>query len=86
MQPIVQRICVYPLQIPLRTRVSHATSERDTADPIIVAVEFLGGTIGYGETLPRPYVTGETVLHFDTADPFCYGLAPDGRRLTKSRQ
>lgn len=22
------------------------------------------------------YVTGETVLHFDTADPFCYGLAP----------
>ena len=32
------------------------------------------------------YVTGETVLHFDTADPFCYGLAPDGRRLTKSRQ
>lgn len=22
------------------------------------------------------YVTGEAVLHFDTADPFCYGLAP----------
>lgn len=30
------------------------------ADPVVVAVELLNGTVGYGETLPRPYVTGET--------------------------
>jgi len=30
------------------------------ADPIVVAVELMDGTIGYGETLARPYVTGET--------------------------
>jgi muconate cycloisomerase len=30
------------------------------SEPIVVAVELLNGTVGYGETLPRPYVTGET--------------------------
>lgn len=47
--------------IPLRHRVSHAAAERGVADPVIVAVELTNGLIGYGETLPRPYVTGETV-------------------------
>ena len=30
------------------------------ADPVVVAVELMDGTIGYGETLARSYVTGET--------------------------
>lgn len=52
-------ICLHRLSIPLRQRVEHAASERSTADPIVVSVELQDGTIGYGETLPRPYVTGE---------------------------
>ncbi len=31
------------------------------ADPVVVEVELADGTCGYGETLPRPYVSGETI-------------------------
>lgn len=55
----VSTISIYHLRIPLRTRVEHAASARDHADPIVVAIELQDGHVGYGETLPRPYVTGE---------------------------
>ena len=58
---VVQRITIYPLIIPLRRKVTHAAAERGVADPVVVAVELSNGRIGYGETVPRPYVTGETV-------------------------
>ncbi|MHC4611148.1 MAG: hypothetical protein ACYS7M_12460, partial [Planctomycetota bacterium] len=57
----IRSITTYCLEIPLRRKVAHATSERAVADPIVVAVELMNGVVGYGETLPRPYVTGETV-------------------------
>ena len=57
----VQRINVYRLSIPLRRAVSHATSNRRMSEPIVVALKLTDGTIGYGETLPRRYVTGEDV-------------------------
>ncbi|MGB2988295.1 MAG: enolase C-terminal domain-like protein [Phycisphaerae bacterium] len=52
---------MFPLAIPLRRKVMHAASVRGVADAVVVAVELTTGTVGYGETLPRPYVTGETV-------------------------
>jgi len=58
---VVHRVSVFPLSIPLRGRVAHAASQRDHADPVVVAVELTNGIVGYGETLPRPYVTQETV-------------------------
>jgi len=58
---VVHRVSIYPLSIPLRSRITHAASRRSTADPVVVAVELTNGIIGYGETLPRSYVTGETV-------------------------
>lgn len=57
----IGRLTVHPLRIPLRQKVTHATSTRSVSDPVVVAVELIGGSIGYGETLARPYVTGETV-------------------------
>lgn len=45
----------------MRTAVHHAAAVRDVSEPVAVAVEFIGGTVGWGETLPRPYVTGESV-------------------------
>ena len=56
----VKSIAVFPLAIPLRRKVIHAASERSVADPIVVAVELNSHVVGYGETLARPYVTGET--------------------------
>jgi len=58
---VVHRVSVFPLSIPLRGRVAHAASQRNQADPVVVAVELTNGIVGYGETLPRPYVTQETV-------------------------
>lgn len=52
---------IYPLRIPLKTAIRHAASAREFSDSIVVEVELADGTRGYGETLPRPYVTGETV-------------------------
>ncbi len=56
----IKRVTVYPLAIPMRRKVSHASSERVVADPVVLELELMDGTVGYGETLARPYVTGET--------------------------
>ncbi|MFH1108958.1 MAG: enolase C-terminal domain-like protein [Planctomycetota bacterium] len=78
---VVHRVSVFPLSIPLRGRVTHAASQRDHADPVVVAVELTNGIVGYGETLPRPYVTQETVesvVHGIQATfvPFLIGFHP----------
>ncbi|RMF80310.1 MAG: hypothetical protein D6744_08380, partial [Planctomycetota bacterium] len=47
----------------MRVRFEHAAAARDTADPIVVCLEAeppFDRHQGYGETLARPYVTGET--------------------------
>jgi muconate cycloisomerase len=56
----VKRMTVYSIAIPLKRRISHATSQRAVSEPIVVSVELMSGAIGYGETLPRTYVTGES--------------------------
>lgn len=56
----VVRLTVWPLAIPLRRQFGHAAAARNVAQPLIAAIELSDGTIGYGETHPRPYVSGET--------------------------
>lgn len=63
----IASIGVHHLQIPLKQRIEHAASVRTVADPVVVRVELQNGTIGYGESLPRPYVTGEDHESVDTA-------------------
>ena len=55
----IARLRVWQLAIPLRGRVAHAGGQRAVAEPIVAAAELGSGTVGWGETLPRPYVTGE---------------------------
>lgn len=57
----IRRVRLYPLRLPLRRAFRHAAHTRREADPVIVEVELADTTCGYGETLPRAYVTGETV-------------------------
>lgn len=52
---------IFPLSIPLRTAFIHAAHTRNDADPIVIQVELGDGTVGCGETLPRPYVSDETL-------------------------
>ena len=44
----------------MRQKFRHATAEHTCAEPIVVALELADHTIGYGETHPRTYVTGES--------------------------
>lgn len=59
MKTAVRELTLWTLAIPMRQRFKHAAAERETASPLIVRVELNNGVQGYGETHPRPYVTGE---------------------------
>jgi muconate cycloisomerase len=39
----------------------HAAAKRDVAEAVVARVELSDGRRGWGETLPRPYVTGESI-------------------------
>lgn len=55
---------LHRLAVPLKKVVKHASFERSESENLVVRVELADGSVGYGEGVPRPYVTGETV---DTA-------------------
>ena len=52
---------ILPLRIPFSSSFRHAAMDRATSDAVIVRVTGPDGLRGYGEALPRPYVTGEDV-------------------------
>lgn len=59
----LREVRIYKLAIPMRVRFEHFAAERAVTDPVVVV---LGATApfahlaGCGETLARPYVSGET--------------------------
>ena len=52
---------IFPMCIPFARSFDHATMSRASSDAVIVRVTDGEGFRGYGEALPRPYVTGEDV-------------------------
>src|SRR5882762_11756164 len=52
---------IFCLGIPFVEDFSHSTSARACSDSVVVRVTAADGTVGYGEGVARPYVTGETV-------------------------
>ena len=51
---------VYLTAIPMRS-FEHAAAKRDVAQAVVVHARFDDGTDGWGECLPREYVTSETL-------------------------
>jgi len=51
---------IYRTALPMRA-FEHAAATRKVAEAIVVRLRTEGGRVGWGETLPRPYVTGETL-------------------------
>ncbi len=49
------------VRIPLKKPIRHASHRRTETDNLVVRVTLDDGTIGYGEGVPRDYVTGETI-------------------------
>src|SRR5258708_34404095 len=63
------------VKIPLKKTIRHASFTRDENDSLVVGCRLEDGTTGWGEGLPREYVTGETI---DTV--FAQLRATDWRR------
>ena len=51
----------FALRIPFVEAFGHSASVRSRSDSVVLRLTAEDGTVGYGEGLPRPYVTGETV-------------------------
>ncbi len=67
LSPTLSGVSVRPVQLeifgtalPMRS-FEHAAASRDVAEAIVVRMELSDGAVGWGETLPREYVTGETL-------------------------
>lgn len=57
----IRKLIAYHARIPLKTTIRHASYTRTVNDSLIVCCRLEDGTEGWGEGLPRPYVTGETI-------------------------
>jgi len=68
----IRRLDIMALVVPLRTTFRTASLARQTSENVVVRVELEDGTVGFGEGLPREYVTGETV---ESCFAFLSGLA-----------
>ncbi len=59
----VAELTAYQVRIPLRRMIRHASHSRDSTDNVVVRCVLEDGTEGFGEGVPREYVTGETIDH-----------------------
>jgi len=75
----VKQACwtLWHVRIPLKRKVKHASHERTFTDSLVARCVLSTGETGWGEGLPRDYVTGETVngaLALAGASPFATNL------------
>jgi muconate cycloisomerase len=61
MAPLPKSLEVWTYQIPMRVRFEHARAGRSMSTGILVRLELADGSVGWGEGIPRDYVTGETI-------------------------
>ncbi|MFO0722500.1 MAG: enolase C-terminal domain-like protein [Myxococcota bacterium] len=52
---------VHRVRIPLKSKFQHASQAREQADFVVFELRDEAGNVGFGESQPRPYVSGETV-------------------------
>lgn len=57
----VVELTAFHVRIPLRRAVRHASHSRSATDNLVVRCVLADNTQGFGEGVPREYVTGETV-------------------------
>ena len=56
----VVRCEIWEVDLPFKVTFKHSLKERSTSDSIFVRMQSDTGEVGWGESLPREYVTGET--------------------------
>jgi muconate cycloisomerase len=76
----IRQLTLLIARLPLKLRFTHATATRDESENVFVCCELADGTVGWGEGVPRSYVTGETptgCLQQLAATPVAEQLAAD---------
>lgn len=56
----IRRLTAFIVRLPLKRPFRHASAVRQDSENILVCCELADGTTGWGEGVPREYVTGET--------------------------
>jgi L-Ala-D/L-Glu epimerase len=56
----INKLEVFHVRIPLKRPFRHASYTRTSTDNVVVRCTLDDGTVGFGEGVPREYVTGET--------------------------
>lgn len=59
--PRPKALDAWAYEIPMRIRFEHARAARQTSTGILVRLTLDDGSVGWGEGIPRDYVTGESV-------------------------
>ena len=57
----VVKVEIRHVRMTLKKKIKHASHDRATSDSVIVVVHLENGQTGFGEGVPRDYVTGETI-------------------------
>ncbi|CAN5831591.1 dipeptide epimerase [soil metagenome] len=57
----LRSIELFHVAIPLKKAIRHASHERAVSDSVVVRATLATGEVGFGEGVPRSYVTGETI-------------------------
>ncbi|MFC1549074.1 mandelate racemase/muconate lactonizing enzyme family protein, partial [Candidatus Omnitrophota bacterium] len=60
MSATVKKIEILQVELPFKKVFKHASHERCSSNSVFIKIYLDGGVIGYGEALPREYVTGES--------------------------
>ena len=60
----INDLTAWHVRIPLKRTIRHASHTRSETDSLVIRCRLDDGSVGWGEGLPREYVTGETI---DTA-------------------
>jgi L-Ala-D/L-Glu epimerase len=56
----IRQLTALIVRLPLKRAFVHASAARDESENVLVRCELADGTVGWGEGVPRSYVTGET--------------------------
>ena len=57
----IRQLTTYRLRLPLKREIRHASQARNQSENLLVGCQLADGTQGWGEGVPREYVTGESV-------------------------
>jgi muconate cycloisomerase len=58
---VIKRLTAFAVRLPLRRTIRHASFSRTETENLLIRCELNDGTVGWGEGVPRSYVTGETI-------------------------